>query len=163
MKLLKQIQKEEVTEYEMSLMNTRHAARAVIFDGQKIALMHVKKVGYYKLPGGGIDDGESNISGLKRECMEEVGASVDQIKEIGKIVEIIKYKNIIQTSYCYVANLVGELKENSLTKKEEEEGFEVVWVTLDKALELVDSNQSKFGVYVREREVAILNEVKKII
>jgi 8-oxo-dGTP pyrophosphatase MutT (NUDIX family) len=144
-------------------MSTRHAARAVIFNGSKIALMHVKGVGYYKLPGGGIDEGETNIEALKRECLEEVGASIGEIKKVGEIIEIIKRKNIIQTSYCYTANLVGELEENSLTEAEKREGFEVVWVTIDEASRLVDSNESEFGIYVREREVAILEEIKRIM
>ena len=38
----------------------REAARAVMADAEgRIALLHVVKYGYYKIPGGGIDPGES--------------------------------------------------------------------------------------------------------
>ena len=65
----------------------RPSARAVLFDDtSRVALMHVVSDNYYKLPGGGIDEGEDIHTGLKRELLEEVGAkSIDILGEIGQI------------------------------------------------------------------------------
>lgn len=41
---------------------TRRAARAVLFDkNNRVAVMYFSKTGSYKLPGGGIDEGETAI------------------------------------------------------------------------------------------------------
>ena len=37
----------------------------------------------YKLPGGGMDEGEQPIETFKREILEEVGCEIDNIKLLG--------------------------------------------------------------------------------
>jgi 8-oxo-dGTP diphosphatase len=44
----------------------------------------------YFLPGGGVDSGESEVSALKRELLEEIGYQVSLLAEIGETVEYIK-------------------------------------------------------------------------
>ena len=69
----------------------REAARAVVFDFEnKVALLHVKKHAYHKLPGGGLEEGEDIKTALEREMMEEIGCQVEVQNEIG---EIIEYRN----------------------------------------------------------------------
>ena len=53
----------------------RTAARAVLKKDGRIALLHVTKHNYYKLPGGGVDEGESIEQALERELLEEVGCA----------------------------------------------------------------------------------------
>lgn len=68
----------------------RLGARAIIFDSKgRIALMHVSNLNYYKLPGGGVDAGESIEDALRRELVEEAGAGhVEICGEIGEIDEM---------------------------------------------------------------------------
>ena len=74
MKLLKVIQPENLTVEEIKKFRPRTAVRAIVFDkDNKIGLLNVTKHGYYKLPGGGIKEGEDKITALKRECLEEIG------------------------------------------------------------------------------------------
>lgn len=69
----------------------RKASRSIAFnDKNEIALLYVSKKGYHKLPGGGIEKGEDIIKALKREMLEEVGANIEVIDEIGTIIE---YRN----------------------------------------------------------------------
>jgi 8-oxo-dGTP pyrophosphatase MutT (NUDIX family) len=71
----------------------RTAGRAIIFDGEKVALLHVANSGYYTLPGGGIDN-DDLTSGLKREVMEEIGCEIEVGKEVGSaVVYFDRWKN----------------------------------------------------------------------
>lgn len=67
---------------------TRHTARAVLFreDG-KIAILHVGKYNYHKLPGGGVEEWEDMETALRRECLEEVWAEIEIKGYIGEVVE----------------------------------------------------------------------------
>ena len=46
---------------------TRKATRAIVMNGESILLLYTKRYHDYSLPGGGIDEGEDNITGLIRE------------------------------------------------------------------------------------------------
>ena len=63
----------------------------VIRDG-KIAMMHSRKYDYYKLPGGGIEPGETLEETLIREVREESGlvVKIETIKEFGYVRRIEK-------------------------------------------------------------------------
>ena len=51
----------------------RIAARAVVFDAHNnVALLHATNKGYHKLPGGGVEAGESVEEVLAREMAEEM-------------------------------------------------------------------------------------------
>ncbi|MBQ2032672.1 MAG: NUDIX domain-containing protein, partial [Lachnospiraceae bacterium] len=54
----------------------RPSARGIIEKDGKFLLMHSRKFGYYKFPGGGIEAGEDPIQALIREVGEETGCVV---------------------------------------------------------------------------------------
>ena len=59
-------------------METKNAARTVIVDeNNQIALINVRDGEYYKIPGGGIEEGESEEMAAKREALEESGCAVE--------------------------------------------------------------------------------------
>ena len=75
MNQIKLINLENVSEEELKEYWVRKTARAIVFDEQNfVALIHATKNFYYKLPGGGIETGETKEDALKRECLEEIGA-----------------------------------------------------------------------------------------
>jgi 8-oxo-dGTP diphosphatase len=118
----------------------RHAARAIVLDGAKIALLKASKHGYYKLPGGGMEGDEDPVDAVRREAQEEIGCDIDVIAEVGKTEEYRDKLQFHQSSYCYVAAVSGDPGEPSYTAHELDEGFQVVWAeTADEALELVQS------------------------
>ncbi len=65
----------------------RPSARAVILNGNTIALVYSENEGYYKFPGGGIRDEEDKMLALIREVKEEVGLTVipGSIREFGSV------------------------------------------------------------------------------
>jgi 8-oxo-dGTP pyrophosphatase MutT (NUDIX family) len=98
MKLLATINLENIDEDKTTNFEIRHAARAVVIDENKnVALLPVSKGNYYKLPGGGIDKGESIIDAVKRECIEEIGCEIDIVEELGEIFEYRPKINFKQT------------------------------------------------------------------
>ena len=65
----------------------RPSSRAIIIINGKIAVIYSQKHKYYKIPGGGIEPGESKIDAMIREVKEEVGLTVipESITEFGYV------------------------------------------------------------------------------
>jgi len=159
MKILKIINPENISEKESSDFRTRIAARAIVIDFEnKIALLKANKFNYYKIPGGGVEEGEDIKIGLEREVEEEAGCDIEIVDEIGEIVEYRGKHNLIQKSYVFVAKVLGDKRTVNFTDKEIEEEFELIWVSLDEAIKLMkqDANPDYDGKFMLEREITIL-------
>lgn len=142
----------------------RRAARAVLRDvNGKVAIMHFKANGSYKLPGGGIDEGEEIIDALHREVREETGYTIDDVHELGLVEENRYFNGMHQISYCFTANVV-EYVGTDLTEQEAAEGMTLVWFdTIDDAILAIDGapapNVGDNGVglkMMKLRDIAIL-------
>lgn len=167
MKELAIINPENVSEEEVLSYRTRESARAVVFDADgKIALLHVTKKNYYKLPGGGLDEGEDIMTALRRECQEEIGCDIEVIGEIGSIIEYRKIFTLKQTSFCYVAKVVGEKGVPSFTGSEVEDGFKEVWLSYDdteRALAESRATDYEGSAYIVPRDIFLLKEARKFL
>lgn len=143
----------------------RRAARAIVFDGErKVALLHATKKGYHKLAGGGIEEGEDIIEALKRECLEEIGCNIGNVKELGVIEEYRNDFKLHQISYCFIADLVGEKGQNKLEADELADGFEPEWMTIEDAIRALESEASiehYEGRFIRLRDLTFLKEALK--
>jgi 8-oxo-dGTP diphosphatase len=161
MEKLAELNFENTSPKEAATFAIRNAVRAVIFDkDNKVALMSVSRDKFHKLPGGGIEDGEEPQQALRRECKEEAGVEIEDLKELGLIVEIKKADAMIQNSYCYTAHVVGKKNPAQLTESEKAQGFELLWVDIDEAICLVENDGylKMVGKYIRERELTILKQ-----
>lgn len=56
---------------------------AVEKDGKYVVLAHEQKKYKYSLSGGGVDDGEDNITAIKRELLEELNMNVEVVRSLG--------------------------------------------------------------------------------
>ena len=117
----------------------RPSVRGIILRDGKIAMMHSQKYNYYKLPGGGIEPGESLEETLVREVREESGLIVkpDTIKEFGYVRRIEKgrFEDIfIQDNYYFICEAEAGIVEQELDAYEAEERFVLEFVPIEHAI-----------------------------
>lgn len=114
----------------------------VLLDG-KLAMQRDKE-GVYKIPGGGMEKGETYVETLARELREEVGLVLveDSLVELGEITEIrrdifepdTKY---ISHSLFYACKVTDERLPITPTASEIKKGYQAVWETPE---EIFDTN-----------------------
>jgi len=173
MKLLKTIKEKDIfPDSELSNKEsgyiTRKAVRAVVFDkDNKIALLKISKHNYFKLPGGGVENGEDSFAALKRECLEEIGCQIIVKDEIGKILEFREFDpggKLQQESFCYLAYINGEKGEPSFTEEEIKGGFQLLWVSLKDAISLLKTSRPDvyIGKFILVRDLVFLLEIHNL-
>ncbi len=134
--------------------NVRVAVRMVIMnkDG-KMAQSSALSGTYYKIPGGGVEKDEELIDAIHREALEEAGAHIEIESEIGAIIQY-DHDAPFQISFCYLCNVVGELERVNLTDHEIMEQFELKWVSLKEAVDMLEAEKhddvGKESIRVRE-------------
>ncbi|MFA4819511.1 MAG: NUDIX domain-containing protein [Candidatus Aenigmatarchaeota archaeon] len=165
MKLLLELRDEDIGAVsKKSIMKERSASRAILMNNGKIALMNVTKHNYHKLPGGGIEKGESIEDALFREMKEETGCKIKIIGEVGKIIEHRTRFNILQTSYCFLAEVL-EKGEPEFDKGELAAGYKVEWTTMNQALKLLkkEKQETYDGKFIVIRDSKFIEEARKIM
>lgn len=112
----------------------KNTVRAVILRDGKLAMQR-SGAGEYKMPGGGVEDGESHTDTLLREVREEVGllvipASITPIGEILELREDVFHKSVkyVCHSYFYACEVEDETVPTQMTPSEIAKGFVPVWV-----------------------------------
>lgn len=153
---IKILNPENVSDQEADKFEIRTAVRAVVFDNDKnIALLNVVNRNYHKLPGGGVEIGEDLYTALKRECNEELGCAIEIHSKLGEMIEYRKPFNQKQISPCYIASVVGEKQSPSFTDEEKENGFEIMWVSIEEAVRLLNADNItdiEAALYIIPRE-----------
>ncbi len=149
-----------------TIKKNRKAARGIIRDGNKVYMIHCAYYNDYTFPGGGVEEGEDPILALKRECMEEAGVIIKNIRPFYKIVEkreVDEDSYLIHESFFYLCD-VDDYCEPKLESYEIEFGYSALWMDIDEAIKLDNArmNSLKDTDYkgVLERELRILYELK---
>lgn len=167
MKILTTLNPEHASKKEVEGYGVREAARAVVVDTEgNVALLHVSKKGYYKLPGGGIDSKEDVLTALARECQEEIGCDVEVLGEVGTIVEYRKIFNLKQISHCYFAKVLGAKGSPEFTAEELQDDFKVEWLPYEKALGVLKAHTTddfEGSAYIVPRDISFLEASKEYI
>lgn len=157
MNLLKILNEENVSEEELKNYEHRNAVRIVVFDNEKkIAFIHATINKYYELPGGGVEDGETIEEGAIREAKEETGCDVKITGEVGIIQEYMKDKELINETHCFLAEVIGNKCEVRLNQDEINRGMIVIWVSVEEAIKLMDTNRDDS---LKKRELTFLNKI----
>ena len=119
----------------------RNSARSIIIKNGLIAMVHSIKYDYYKFPGGGIENGESETDALIRETLEEAGLTIikDTIKEYGMVHRIQKSLDdetecFIQDNFYYICDTEEDISSQKLDDYESKERFTFEYVKPEVAI-----------------------------
>ena len=163
MRLLKSTIHADITDMSATRF-TRKATRAIVLKGDDILLLYTQRYHDYSLPGGGIDEDESEIEGLIRELKEETGAqNVRNIEPFGLYEEFRPWHKpgadiVHMLSYCYVCTIDDNLLAPEFEAHEINNGMAPVWMNIHQAIahnEHTMKTSDKKGVSV-ERETFLL-------
>ena len=132
----------------------RTACRAIIVEEGRILLSHETLTGQWMLPGGGLENGESEEDCCIREVGEETGLLIRPSACLFQLEEY--YEDCRYVSRFYAGTVVGSTGRR-LTKREQEVGMEPCWLPLSQALEIfsrhadyTDTDEERRGIYLRE-------------
>lgn len=168
MRLLKSTVHPDITDLSASTF-TRKAARAIVIKEDKILLVYTQRYQDFSLPGGGIDENEDNLAGLKRELAEETGAQNPRnITEFGRYEEFRpwykgKHEIVHMISYCYHCQIDEQLLAPKLEDYEVKNGMSAHWVNLNEAINHnlnTIANSNKKGLSIM-RETYLLQLIAK--
>ena len=148
----------------------RTAVRGVAVSGRDLLMIYSSRVGDYKFPGGGVNQGESHAEALCREVQEECGMSVLSLgPEICAVIEYdmpseSDYEVFKMTSYYYHCEVEDGFGEQTLDDYERDLGFKPVWIDIDRAIQ-----RNKALLYTvkkprwLKREIFVLEYIKQIL
>ena len=139
---------------------TRQAVRAVVYnnDTDQVALIHIAKGNYYKLPGGGIEADEDHKESIQREILEETGCKISLNSALLLATSEEWRNDLHQTSFCYFAMLEKDTGKPDLTELESSEGLTHLWVDVKTAVEKMREVEptSDLGRYIKERDLSFM-------
>ena len=133
---------------------TREGSRAIIVQDGKILLTHELNSGWWLIPGGGLEEGETPEICVIREVEEETGFLVRPQRHFLVMHEY--YEEYRYTGYFFVCEVTGK-GQMKLTDAEKRRGVQPEWIPLREAVELfskhesyADVSEEKRGSYQRE-------------
>lgn len=133
---------------------TRVGCRAVVVRDGNILLSHETQTGWYLVPGGGLEEGETLEACCVREVEEETGWIVRPVRQFLTLNEY--YEEYRYVSHYFVCEITGSGKMR-LTEAEARRGLEPDWMPLQEAVTLFSrhasyaaTNEEKRGSYLRE-------------
>ena len=146
----------------------RRCSRGFVFDGERIALLHIKgedEFGirdHYETPGGGLEGKETYASCFKREIGEELGIIIDEpiyLETVAYEYNLIGYKCKAKVFY---AHKIGATSKE-WTKKEQSLFKDIKWKTIDEWISLLENNLGEGVNYlVQERDLYLLRRLKTL-
>lgn len=124
--------------------------------------------GELKIPGGGMEENESDLQTLIREVQEETGYIVkpDSVTAFGEIIErrLAKYEPMIwnQINRLYFCEVEETQTSCNYSQHEQNLGYKIAYYTLEEALEHNNKYLTELGEKPEnEREYQILKLIEK--
>ncbi len=133
---------------------TRAGSRAVVVRDGMILLSHEVNSGWWLVPGGGEEEGETPEECCVREVEEETGLIVKPLQQFLTMYEY--YEEYRYISNYFICEVTGK-GHMRLTDAEIRRGVEPQWIPLQEAVDIFSRHQSyadvseeKRGAYLRE-------------
>ena len=133
---------------------TRAGSRAVVVRDGMILLSHEVNSGWWLVPGGGEEEGETPEECCVREVEEETGLIVKPLQQFLTMYEY--YEEYRYISHYFICEVTGQGRMR-LTDAEIRRGVEPQWIPLQEAVDIFSRHQSyadvseeKRGAYLRE-------------
>lgn len=144
---------------------TRAGSRAVVVRDGMILLSHETVSGWWLVPGGGMEEGETPEACCIRETEEETGFIVKPLRQFLTLKEY--YEEYLYVSHYFICEIAGTGRMR-LTDAEKRRGLEPQWLPLREAVgifarhrEYADVSEEKRGAYLREY-TALLEYLKTV-
>ena len=133
---------------------TRAGSRAVVVRDGMILLSRETKSGWWLVPGGGMEEGETPEDCCIRETEEETGFIVKPLRQFLTLYEY--YEEYRYISHYFICEITGT-GQMHLTDAEKHRGLEPQWLSLQEAVSIFSRHQEyasvseeKRGSYLRE-------------
>lgn len=133
---------------------TRTACRAIVIRNGEILLSCETRTGQWMLPGGGMEDGESERACCIREVAEETGVLIEPSECLLEIDEY--YEDWKWVNRYFFGEITGRT-ETRLTAREREAGMEARWLPVEECRAIfaahqsyADTDEMRRGMYLRE-------------
>ena len=133
---------------------TRTGCRGIVVENGRLLLSCETAGDVWMIPGGGLEDGESERDCCVRELAEETGLL---IRPSACVLEIDEYYEDCRYVNRYFFGEVAGRTERKLTQAEREAGMEPRWLPVDEALAIfsrhadyADTDEMQRGLYLRE-------------
>ena len=133
---------------------TRTACRGIIIEGDKILLSYEIVNDQWMIPGGGLEDNETDKECCMREIAEETGMVVDVSECMLEIDEY--YENWKWVNKYFICKVTGTT-EKKLTQSEQEAGMISKWLPVDEIKGIFSKyntyagiDEMRRGMYLRE-------------
>ena len=133
---------------------TRTACRGIVIIDSRILLSYETVTGQWMIPGGGLEENETESECCVREFSEETGIVIRPspcLLEIDEYYENWKYVN-----RYFIGEVIGR-SELKLTEREQEVGMEPRWIPVQTAFSIFSEHASyaatdemRRGMYLRE-------------
>lgn len=133
---------------------TRTACRGIVIENSEILLSYESVTGQWMIPGGGLEENESETDCCIREVAEETGILVNASECLLEIDEY--YENWKLINKYFICKVKGTTN-TKLTEREQKVGMEARWLSVDNAKNIfskhtsyTETDEMRRGLYLRE-------------
>lgn len=133
---------------------TRTACRGIVIENSEILLSYESVTGQWMIPGGGLEENESEADCCIREVAEETGILVNASECLLEIDEYYENWKLINKYFICKSKGTANTK---LTERERNVGMEARWLSVDNAKNIfskhasyTETDEMRRGLYLRE-------------